>query len=96
MAERHQKELSYTPEPAEKTLIEALDQAEPKAAAAIEGEDFETAMAALASLRAPIDRFFEEVTVNDADEDKRAARLDLLARFRAAVHKVADFARIEG
>ena len=96
MAERHQKELSYTPEPAEKTLIEALDQAEPKAAAAIEGEDFETAMAALASLRGPIDRFFEEVTVNDADEDKRAARLDLLARFRAAVHKVADFARIEG
>ncbi|MDP4539279.1 glycine--tRNA ligase subunit beta [Qipengyuania sp. DY56-A-20] len=96
MAERHQKELSYTPEPAEKTLIEALDQAEPKAAAAIEGEDFETAMAALASLRAPIDRFFEEVTVNDADEDKRAARLDLLARFRAAVHKAADFARIEG
>jgi glycyl-tRNA synthetase beta chain len=96
MSERHQKELSYTPEAAEKTLIEALDQAEPKAAAAIAAEEFEAAMAALASLRAPIDRFFDEVTVNDADEDKRAARLDLLARFRAAVHKVADFARIEG
>jgi glycyl-tRNA synthetase beta chain len=96
MAERHEKELSYTPEPAEKALIEALDAAEPNAAAAVEGEDFEAAMAALASLRAPIDRFFDEVTVNDEDQAKRAARLDLLARFRAAVHAVADFSRIEG
>ncbi|HWK41490.1 MAG TPA: glycine--tRNA ligase subunit beta [Croceibacterium sp.] len=96
MAERHGNELSYTPEPAEKALIAALDSAEPRAASAVEGEDFEAAMAALASLRAPIDLFFEEVTVNDANQDKRAARLDLLARFRAAVHKVADFSRIEG
>src|SRR5690606_39014443 len=96
MAERHAKELSYTPEPAEKALIEALDSAEPQAAAAVAAEDFEAAMAALASLRAPIDRFFDEVTVNDHDENKRASRLDLLARFRAAVHNVADFSRIEG
>ncbi|CAM4153799.1 Glycine--tRNA ligase beta subunit [Novosphingobium lubricantis] len=53
-------------------------------------------MAALASLRAPIDAFFEGVTVNDADAGKRASRLALLDRFRAAVHKVADFSRIEG
>ena len=89
-------QLSYTPDPAEKALIEALDEAGPRAAAAIEVEDFEAAMSALASLRAPIDRFFDDVTVNDDDQKKRAARLDLLARFRAAVHKVADFSRIEG
>src|SRR5690606_5145429 len=93
---KHRKELSYTPEPAESALIAALDSAEPEAAAAIEAEDFERAMRALASLRAPIDRFFDEVTVNDEDPNKRAARLDLLARFRAAVHEVADFSRIEG
>jgi glycyl-tRNA synthetase beta chain len=91
-----QKTLSYTPEPAEKALIDALGAAEPKAEKAIEAEDFEAAMAALASLRAPIDRFFDEVTVNDTDQAKRAARLGELARFRAAVHKVADFSRIEG
>jgi glycyl-tRNA synthetase beta chain len=34
--------------------------------------------------------------VNDEDADKRAARLDLLARFRKAVHEVADFSKIEG
>ena len=88
--------LSYDPLPEEQALIVALDSAEPVAAAAIEREDFEGAMAALASLRAPIDAFFDKVTVNDPDPAKRTARLDLLARMRAAVHKVADFSRIEG
>ncbi|WP_137679280.1 glycine--tRNA ligase subunit beta [Aurantiacibacter suaedae] len=96
MSERHASELSYTPEKAEKALIDALDAAEPKASQAIAAEDFGAAMAALASLRAPIDAFFEEVTVNDTDGTKRSARLDLLARFRVAVHNVADFSRIEG
>ncbi|MEZ5682489.1 MAG: glycine--tRNA ligase subunit beta [Erythrobacter sp.] len=96
MAERHAKELSYTPEPAEKALMDALATAQPQAARAIAAEDFAAAMAALASLRAPIDRFFDEVTVNADEEMKRANRLDLLATFRAAVHKVADFSRIEG
>ncbi|MEM6475632.1 MAG: glycine--tRNA ligase subunit beta [Pseudomonadota bacterium] len=93
---RTDRVLSYSPEAAEKDLIDALDAAGPKASAALEAEDFEAAMSALASLRAPIDAFFEEVTVNDDDPAKRAARLDLLARFRDAVHRVADFSRIEG
>ena len=88
--------LSYEPEPAEDALMAALDVAEPRAAKAIADEDFEGAMAALASLRAPIDAFFDQVTVNDADPAKRTARLALLARVRAAVHRVADFSRIEG
>lgn len=88
--------MAYEPEPAEAALIEALDKAEPLAELAIQAEDFEGAMAALAALRAPIDAFFESVTVNDADEAKREARLGLLARFRAAVHRVADFSKIEG
>ncbi len=96
MADRHARQLSYSPEPAEKALIEALNAAEPSAAQGIAAEDFEAAMAALASLRAPIDRFFDEVTVNDDDQNKRTSRLDMLARFRAAVHNVADFSRIEG
>ncbi|WP_368885061.1 DALR anticodon-binding domain-containing protein [Escherichia coli] len=47
-------------------------------------------------MRAPIDRFFDDVTVNDSDEQKRNARLALLARIRDAVNNVADFSRIEG
>ncbi|MDR6125565.1 glycyl-tRNA synthetase beta chain [Sphingomonas sp. SORGH_AS802] len=88
--------MTYTPEPAEAALLAALDTAEPAAARAVAAEDFEAAMAALASLRAPIDGFFDSVTVNDQDATKRAARLDLLARVRAAVHTVADFGKIEG
>ncbi len=91
-----QKTLSYTPLPEEQKLIAALDSAEPRARAAVEAEDFEGAMAALASLRAPVDAFFDKVTVNDPDPVKREARLDLLARMRDAVHQVADFSKIEG
>ncbi len=88
--------LPYTPEPAEAELTAALDAAEPKAATAIAAEDFAGAMAALASLRGPIDRFFDDVTVNDDDPAKREARLGLLVRVQNAVHSVADFSKIEG
>ena len=90
------KTLSYTPEIAESALHAALDSAEPAAADAVAREDFAAAMTALASLRAPIDQFFEAVTVNDPNAGKRAARLQLLARVRDAVHTVADFSKIEG
>jgi glycyl-tRNA synthetase beta chain len=81
--------------PEERALVAALDAAEPKAAAAVDAEDFTGAMAALASLRKPIDDFFDHVTVNDADSVKRERRLNLLLRFREAVNRVADFSKIE-
>jgi glycyl-tRNA synthetase beta chain len=80
----------------ESALVAALDSAEERAAAAIEAEEFGAAMAALASLRGPIDAFFDKVTVNDSDPAVRERRLNLLARFRDAVHRVADFSKIEG
>jgi glycyl-tRNA synthetase beta chain len=82
--------------PQEQALIAALDEAELNAAAALEAEDFTGAMAALAPLRAPIDAFFDHVTVNDPDSGKRENRLNLLSRFRGAVDQVADFSKIEG
>jgi glycyl-tRNA synthetase beta chain len=80
----------------DKALLAALDAAEPAASAAVADERFTDAMAALASLRAPIDAFFDGVMVNDPDEAVRAYRLGLLARFTGAVHGVADFSKIEG
>ena len=82
--------------PDEAALAAALDAAGPHAAEAVEGEDFTGAMHALASLRAPIDAFFDKVIVNDPDPGVRARRLNLLAKFRDAVHAVADFSKIEG
>jgi len=87
---------NYDREPAEIALAEAIDIATPSATAAVEAEDFEAAMAALAALRAPIDTFFDKVTVMDPDKAKSEARLALLARVRDAVHAVADFSKIEG
>ncbi|KGB53993.1 Glycine--tRNA ligase [Sphingopyxis sp. LC81] len=84
------------PTDADAALLAALDTAEPAAAAAVAEERFTGAMAALASLRAPIDAFFDGVMVNDPDEAVRAYRLGLLSRFTGAVHGVADFSKIEG
>lgn len=80
----------------EEVLARVLGEVEPRVDAAIAAEDFAGAMTALASLRVPIDAFFDAVMVNDPDPALRARRLALLARFRDAVHRVADFSRIDG
>ncbi|MEM7654181.1 MAG: glycine--tRNA ligase subunit beta, partial [Pseudomonadota bacterium] len=85
--------LSVEPE---KTLFEKLGAATGECRAAVAVEDFTTAMAALASLRQPVDRFFDAVLVNDPDTDIRANRLRLLSGIRDALGSVADFGQIEG
>ncbi len=80
----------------ETALHAALQAAEPQIAAALAAERFEQAMATLATLRAPIDAFFDKVTVNADEAELRVNRLRLLARVRAEMNRVADFARVEG
>lgn len=82
--------------PEEQALAAALDAAEPGSGAALDAEDFPGAMAALAALRAPLDAFFDGVTVNDPDKALRQNRLRLLNRLRGAMDAVADFSKIEG
>jgi glycyl-tRNA synthetase beta chain len=82
--------------PEEQSLAAALDTAEPAVTAALAAEDYASAMSALAALRAPLDAFFERVTVNDPVSELRRNRLRLLARLRTAMDAVADFSRIEG
>jgi glycyl-tRNA synthetase beta chain len=86
--------LFETPE--EKALFSALSGAENSASAAIASEAYEEAMSALATLRAPIDAFFDRVMVNADDAKIRANRLALLSRIRDAVNAVADFSKIAG
>ena len=80
----------------EKALNTSITQAAAQARRAIEAEDFEAAMKAIAKLRVPVDAFFEHVTVNDKDQTFRTNRLRLLNRIREAVSEVADFSKIEG
>lgn len=83
-------------EPEEKALHAALAAAEKDVAPALAREDFAAAMAALAKLRAPVDAFFEKVTVNAPDVALRENRLKLLAQIKATAHLIADFSKIEG
>ncbi|MCF6369800.1 glycine--tRNA ligase subunit beta [Rhizobium halophilum] len=81
---------------AEKALWSAIREASGEASEAIAREDFRSAMEALSKLRAPVDRFFEDVLVNDDDAAIRANRLALLKAVREATGTVADFSRIAG
>jgi glycyl-tRNA synthetase beta chain len=81
---------------AEKALFTAVTEATKAAAEAVSKEDFRAAMQALSALRVPVDRFFEDVLVNDEDAAIRANRLALLKAIREATGTVADFSRITG
>jgi glycyl-tRNA synthetase beta chain len=83
-------------EPAEQALHTALGKAIGAIGPALDKEDFAAAMREMAALRGPVDAFFDTVKVNADDPKVRVNRLTLLAGFRAALHKVADFSRIEG
>lgn len=83
-------------DPAEQALGAALSSATEAARLSLEAEDFAGAMGAMASLRGPVDGFFDEVTVNADDPALRANRLKLLAEIRDTLHQVADFSKIEG
>ena len=80
----------------EKTLAGAIDAARVEATRAVEKEDFEGAMRAMAKLRPHVDAFFDKVTVNVEDKALRENRLKLLNEIRAATRAVADFSKIEG
>jgi len=80
----------------ERELNTAINGASARARQAVAAEDFEGAMRAIAKLRAPVDAFFDRVTVNADDPSFRENRLKLLNRIRAATREVADFSKIEG
>ena len=83
-------------EPEEQALAAVLEPAAAAARVCVEREDFAAAMGVLAGLRAPVDAFFDKVTVNAADPRLRLNRLRLLGQLRRAVHEVADFSKIAG
>lgn len=89
-------EVKFAETDTEKALFSALDNAESAIATAMKAEDFTAAMAAMASLRAPIDAFFETVQVNADNGIVRRNRLNLLARIRSICMAVADLTLIQG
>jgi glycyl-tRNA synthetase beta chain len=82
--------------PAERYLADVVASAGAAVRQHVAAEDFEGAMRALATLRAPVDGFFLDVTVNDPDPQTRVNRLRLLNELREAMHAVADFSKVSG
>ncbi|MEM6678448.1 MAG: glycine--tRNA ligase subunit beta [Pseudomonadota bacterium] len=82
-------------EPAEQALFEALETLAPRVETALKAEDFGEAMAAMAALRAPVDTFFDDVTVNGDDAGLRENRLCLLNALRALMRRVAAWDAIQ-
>ncbi len=77
-------------------LYRAIETSKPAIEAALSKERFDEAMAELSKLRAPVDAFFDHVTVNCDEADRRRNRLRLLSEIRSNMDAVADFSRIEG
>ena len=83
-------------QPEEASLHKALEEAGGAFGGALAKEDFAAAMSAMARLRAPVDAFFDKVTVNAPEAPLRANRLRLLSQIRATMNRVADFSKLEG
>lgn len=72
------------------SLLSALDAVGPLQ----EQRNYAAVLARLAALKAPVDRFFDEVMVMAEDEALKQNRLALLSRLREPFHSVADISRL--
>ena len=81
-------------EPAEIALNASLADVKPKADADFARGDYTASLQALAALRTPVDKFFDEVMVNAEDPALRANRLGLLATLHEAMNRVADLSKL--
>ncbi len=88
-------DASLLTEPAEQDLQNAII-AGMAIGALVHDEKYAEAMGEMAKLRAPLDGFFETVTVNAPHAKIRRNRLRLLNQVRTTMDRVADFSRIEG
>ena len=79
---------------AEKALYAALCEAEPRAKADYEACRYTELLKSLAPMKAPVDRFFEDVMVNVEDAQVRANRLALLLRLHRTMNMVAELSRL--
>ena len=81
-------------EAAEATLIQTMQETEPKIRAAAAHADYRQAFQTIELLRAPVAQFFDDVLVMAEDEKLRTARLALMARLRDLILEIADISEI--
>jgi glycyl-tRNA synthetase beta chain len=81
-------------EPAERALFERVAALAEEVRPLVAARRYRDALERLAALRAPVDRFFDDVLVMDDDPQLRRNRLALLARLRGLFMDVADVSRL--
>ena len=81
---------------AEKELAQALNGLSGSVAAMTGAGDYQGALQALADLRQPIDRFFEEVRVMADDTDVKQNRLAMLQQLKELFGGIADISELAG
>ncbi len=80
----------------ETKLFDRIEEVSGLVAAALGADEFDIASKAAATLRAPVDAFFDNVIVNADEADVRSNRLRLLASIRNSLDQLADLSQIEG
>jgi glycyl-tRNA synthetase beta chain len=80
----------------EKALVVAINHARQETMDALAKQDYREALSSLAKLRAPVDAFFEHITVNAENDAVRLNRLRLLAGLRTVTRRVVDLGQVTG
>ena len=80
--------------PEEKTLASTFGRLEPDVNRAFGALDYTGALRALASLKAPVDAFFDKVMVMDKDPRVRANRIGFLGRLHGTMNRIADLSKL--
>ncbi len=83
-------------EPEEMRLFDALVTLRKEIEPLIEKRDYRAALERLASLREPVDDFFDKVLVMDEDPGLRENRLALLSQMRQLFLHIADLSKLGG
>jgi len=83
-------------EEAERTLFAVVTALRPGVETALANLDYTGALMQLSSLRAPVDRFFDEVMVMAEEPLVRANRLGLLSSLGNLMNSVADISQLSG
>jgi glycyl-tRNA synthetase beta chain len=81
-------------EAAERALWTDVGTVRRSADVLFEAGDYTSSLKALAALRTPVDKFFDDVMVNAEDPKVRANRLGLLATLHGVMNRVADLSRL--
>ncbi len=78
----------------ERTLWTFFTKIEKQVGTHLEGKNYNGALEVLATLKEPVDRFFDKVLVMDKDERVRENRMAMLSRINATFNRIADFRQL--